>query len=187
MNRFRMLVLALSIFTFSTAMVPATSARANTTTFAGVMPFYFNGYYSGVPYGYGYFNPLAWPVSYWTNPILNGYSYYSYYNYLPFYVSFAAISYSPSADVFGYAFNEGSRQNAVWSANRYCGVADCRPVVWVQGACAVVVTSASTGRLTWAYDNTISRAEAWAVRSCENKGDGTRVTDCVARVWTCSY
>lgn len=190
MSGFRKFFLALSVVLFSIAVTPTDTAKADILypVNNGVnYSYYYNGYSVGVPYGYGYFNFYNWPVNYWANAYYNGYSYFPYYNYLTYYSTFAAISYSPATDVFGYAFNEPSRSSAANRANNYCGVGDCRPVVWVQGACAVVVTSASTQRLTWAYDNSVAGAQSWALNKCANNGNSPRVTDCVARVWTCSY
>jgi Domain of unknown function (DUF4189) len=190
MTSFRKIFLALSVVFFSMAVTANNSAQANRLDHVNADVngiFYYNGYNVGVPYGYGYFNPYNWPVNYWVNPYYNGYSFYPFYNYAPYYASFAAISYSPSRDVFGYSVNESSRNSATYTANNFCGVGDCRPVVWVQGACAVAVTSASTRRLTWAYNNSIQGANFWALKSCANDGSSTGVTDCVARVWVCSY
>jgi Domain of unknown function (DUF4189) len=176
---------ALGLALLFAAAVAVPSARAE--DFHG--PYFHNGFVSGVPYGYGYVYPGAWPLDYWVNPFVNGFSFYpSYvYDYDHDYSSFAAISYSGATNIFGYAFNAQSRYDAEIEANRRCGVADCRPVVWVQGGCAVVVTSASTRRLTWAYNSTVQGAQSWAQRMCANDGSPHGVTDCVLRVWICSY
>lgn len=190
MNNFRNIFLALSLVFFSMAVTPTDSAQADLLypVNSGMNgSYYYNGYNVGVPYGYGYFDPYNWPANYWVNPYYNGYSYYPYYNYAPYYASFAAISYSASRDAFGYSFNQGSRYSATMGANNFCGGGDCRPVVWVQGACAVAVTSASTRRLTWAYSDSVEGAKSWALNSCANDGSSTGANDCVARVWICSY
>jgi hypothetical protein len=134
-------------------------------------------------YGYGFSNFI--PVGYWLYPNHNGWSFYSYFNFHPRYATYASISYSPSLDTFAGSWGQASFYNAVAVAQGLCGRPDCKPVVWVQGGCAVATTSKSEQKLTWGVG--FNRASAFqnSLSACTTT-DGQRAPDCVERAWVCS-
>ncbi|MCB0406365.1 MAG: DUF4189 domain-containing protein [Bdellovibrionales bacterium] len=112
-----------------------------------------------------------------------GYSYYAYWNYVPYYASFAAISYSPSTGRHGVAWSAPSRWVAETNAYRYCGIGDCRTVAWVQGGCASLSRSSNASTIGWGIStNRLGAAQA-SRRGCTANGG----VGCSELVWACSY
>ncbi len=161
-----------------------------------VSPYYASGYYYGRPYAHGYW---GWGVGY--PPIVYSPYYYGGYSYAPYYgypnypyagyypyptyqpdPTYGAIVYSSTTDTVNYAYGYYSQGEATSAAQAGCG-ADCQPVVWVQGGCAALVTSAEKQQASWAYSSSKSHAKSTAVRGCRAKG----ATDCSVRAWVCSY
>ncbi len=154
--------------------------------FYGYTPYYYHyTVYGGYPIGLGYVSYPYWPANYWSNIGWNGYSYYSYYNYQPYYASFGVISYSPQSDSWGVSWAQPNRFQATIAANTNCNDSSCRPVVWVQGGCAVLMTSHSTRRVTWGTGTTRGHAAYAAAQVCQS---GPQVpADCNERAWVCTY
>ena len=152
----------------------------------GYYPYYYNySVYSGYPIGWGYVSYPYWPANYWYNPGWNGYSYYSYNNYQPNYVSYGVISYSPEKDVWGSSWAQPNRFQATNVANNNCNDTTCKPVVWVQGGCAVLMTSHSTKRVTWGTGT--SRSNAFYAAETVCKSGAQSPTDCKESAWICTY
>jgi hypothetical protein len=146
-------------------------------------------YWYGINSGYGYVLYPSWPTLYWNNAYWNGFSYFSSnYRSFPRKALYAAISYSPEQDVIGGSWQQVSREKATEVANSFCGDETCRPLVWVQGGCAAVVTSKSEERASWGTG--INRKSAWlaALHSCRLRNkDGEKPHDCTERGWVCSF
>lgn len=158
------------------------SAEPNHRPFSGVTE------WQGVSSGHGHFPLLNWPPNYWSISTWNGYSYASYLNRQFYYPSFGTISYSASKDIFGGSWGQQSRHAAERVSDFYCGEFDCRPVVWVQGGCAAVVTSKSFGRVAWG--TALNDQSAWytAEQACMKPNTAGDVpSDCIRRHWVCSY
>lgn len=147
--------------------------------------YYYFGTWSGYPVGWGYVFHPTWPADYWGNLGWNGYSYFPFFNYGTVYASYAVISYSPVADTWGSSWGQVSRNMASRVANSYCGDAACKPVVWVQGGCAALMTSSSTSRVTWGTGVNREAAVYAASRACHSNGSGQN--DCTERAWVCSF
>ncbi len=165
--------------------VSLTGAVSSPASAAPYAPFYYHGLLGTAPYGYGYFNYFNWPVWYWNMPVYSGYSLWPYYDYQPYYATFAVISFSVKTGRYGVAYGQPSRDDASKSANNACQAEDCQPVVWVQGGCAVVVTSVSQEKVTWSYGNSTSIALNGAMDAC--KMNGNAANDCKGLAWACSY
>lgn len=116
-----------------------------------------------------------------------GYSFYNPYPVYPVYPiyipTYGALSYSTKTDTVGQAWGYPSRDAASESAMRGCNASDCAPVVWVQGGCAAIATSAEGRNLGWAYAPSKYEARNRAMRGCRQGGH----TDCVPRAWVCSF
>lgn len=146
--------------------------------------YYHSGFYNGYPISWGYVHYPNWPGNYWGNLAWNGYSFYPYFNYQPYYQTYAVISYSSATDTWGSSWGQVSREMAAVTANSYCGHDTCRPVVWVQGGCASLMTSASTKRVSWGIGSSTSAASMAARNACVMGG---QASDCAVRAWVCSY
>jgi Domain of unknown function (DUF4189) len=140
------------------------------------------GWWGGYPYYYGYW---GWP-NYAYYPYGYGYSFYSYYDYEPYYATYAAISYSPTKDTVGYSTGRPSLSSADEEANSFCGAADCKTVIWVQGGCAVLTTNTKEHRMGYAYAYDVYTAEERAMFACRS-GSKTSPGSCVQQAWVCSY
>lgn len=131
----------------------------------------YNGFYSGVPIGWGYWN---WPAYSFYNPYYYtpayynnyGYSYYTYYRQ-PRYKSFGAITYSKDKKTFGIAWGNSSRDQAISESKGYCGDASCVPVVWVQGGCGAVAKDKASDFLGYAIASSRGVAEKKAMKACQ--------------------
>jgi hypothetical protein len=147
-------------------------------------PVVWGGYYSNYFYNSaGYWgNPY---YNYWNNPYYSGYSYYSYYNYNTYYASFGVISYSVEKDTWGSSWGQSNKSLAMTVANNYCSADNCKPVVWVQGGCAVLTTSASTKRVGWGIGNTHEAATQAGKNACIDE-KGVALADCQERAWICT-
>lgn len=166
--------------TVTAVMLAATGmARAD-------VPYVFTGIWAGIPYGYGNLNPFLWPTDYWYGPYHVGYGYgygYGYGFVYPRIPTYGAIAYSPAAKVGGFAWGQPSLAAASSQAENFCGAADCRAVVWVQGGCAAISTSPVGNALGWAYASTKMAAATLANRSCLQSGG----RNCQPRGWVCSF
>lgn len=114
---------------------------------------------------------------------LYGYSYYPYFGYAVRYSTFGAIAYSPSTGRKGWSWGNSDQASAQIGAVNFCGVADCTPVVWVQGGCAAIATSATGGNLGWGYDAGRYQSRTRALAACRASG----YADCEVQAWVCSY
>lgn len=130
-------------------------------------------------YGWGWY-PLT-AIGYYP---AYGFSYYPYFGYLPYYATFGAIAYSPATGQTGWAWGSATRYAAEAGAIDYCAAPDCRSIVWVQGGCAAVATSANEGQLGWGYDSARYRARSRALRACRASGGNP---GCHVKAWVCSY
>lgn len=112
---------------------------------------------------------------------------YSFYNYYPGYPTriptFGALAYSIKTDSIGQGWGYSSRDAAAERATTACNASDCAPVVWVQGGCAAIATSAEGKSLGWGYDSSKYGARSRALQACRQGGHA----DCVARAWVCSF
>ncbi len=170
MKRLPTLLLGLAALALAFGLSPKT-AKADA-------PFFYSGYWDGIPYGYGYFNYFAWPVGYWNYPYQYGYGYQNYPA-----ATFGVLAYSSTAGLGGFAWGESSIDAASAAALSHCAAADCQPVVWVSNGCAALSTSPGDTRLGWAYADTKQRALAQANRACRASGG----VGCTPRGWVCSY
>lgn len=162
------------------------SFRSNEAA-AQVGPVINRGIVAGTEVGWGYY-PIVngyWYWDYYGYPVLNpyGYSYFAYWNYLPLYATFGAISYSPATERVGVAWGQYDQWGAMNAASGYCGVADCSPVVWVQGGCAAVAKSPGSDFVGWGYHAQRFVADDYALRACAANG----VPGCRIGAWVCSY
>jgi hypothetical protein len=113
-----------------------------------------------------------------------GFSYYPFFGPLVRYATFGSISYSISTGRTGWSWGDATLEGSVSNANQFCGVPDCRGVVWVQGGCAAVSTSADGSRLGWGYDGSRSQAQSRSLRACRA---GSRGALCTGKAWVCSW
>lgn len=170
-----------AIFIGLSLMLSSPSAKADVGAADHYYPPYvWNGYFGGVPWGFGHFNWLYWPVT-----VAYGYSYWGYYNWAPYYSTYGAIAYSVSTGKFGLAWGTNSRQAANSSAVDFCAEEDCRPVVWVQGGCAALAINKTENRVGWAYGDYKDQARSGALRSCRH--GATTPADCKVASWVCSF
>ncbi len=145
----------------------------------GYYPYVHNhAHYGGYYGGWGYYPWVG--ASYF--PVF-GYSYLSAYSYQPYYASFGAISMSKSTRALGVSWVSSTYNDAVNSANSYCGQTDCAPVVWVQGGCAAVARTASGKNLGWGYYTDKYQAAHYAMQACKRSGE----EGCKVAAWVCSF
>jgi hypothetical protein len=170
----RILGLALAIALFASVSF---RAEANVVW----RPYHISFIHNGAVLGWGNW---GWPVvnTFPTYPYF-GTSYWSYYNYQPYYASFGAIAYSKATGEVGIAWGNENRSIAERQAVNYCGEADCRTVVWVQGGCGSVTKSEASGQIGYAYATSKHLASSYAMRGCQRDGND----DCKQLAWVCSY
>ncbi|MGB3191179.1 DUF4189 domain-containing protein [Lyngbya sp. PCC 8106] len=92
--------------------------------------------------------------------------------------SYGAIAITPDGQVWGYAYDYPSREQAEQRALEECGESNCQVQVWFKNACGAVAKN-EEGKLGWAWADTRKQAEASAVAAC---GTGT----CRIETWACT-
>ena len=143
-------------------------------------PLVSHGLWAGVPFGYGYFNYKVWPLA-----SIFGFTYLPYHQNRPYYSRFGAVAYSVHTKNVGLAWNHNTLNEAVAQALSFCGVGDCRPVVWVQGGCAALAVNRVSTRIGWSYADSQLRATTGALRACHSGENGS--ARCNIEAWICSF
>ncbi|MDY7019846.1 MAG: DUF4189 domain-containing protein [Cyanobacteriota bacterium] len=92
--------------------------------------------------------------------------------------SYGAIAATPDGEVWGYAYDYPSREQAEKRALEECGQSNCQVQVWFKNACGAVAKDAEK-KIGWAWADTREQAEAKAVAAC---GTGT----CRVETWACT-
>jgi hypothetical protein len=96
---------------------------------------------------------------------------------------FGAISYSASDGADGYSYNYNSQAEAEARALAECrgyGGTDCQILVWFRNACGAMATAPS-GAYGSGWGTTTGLAEAAALDTCEQSGNG-----CKVKRWVCT-
>lgn len=91
--------------------------------------------------------------------------------------TWAAIMYSPAAKAYGYAYNAGSKQEALDTAKNYCiqyGGTDCQMASVASTGCLALATSSSS----WHGGLGPSKGAAEADALAENNGGTIAVSGC---------
>ncbi len=94
--------------------------------------------------------------------------------------NYGAIAITPDGQVWGYAFDYPTREQAEKRALQECGQSSCQIQVWFKNACGAVAKD-ETGKLGWAWANTRQQAEAAAVVACGNGSCRTETWACTTR------
>lgn len=95
--------------------------------------------------------------------------------------SFGAIAYSPSTGQHGWSTGYDDRWRAEAAANGWCGVDDCRTVVWVGDRCAAMAIGRDGARWSWGMSESRGDALERALEECS-----ARDVDCRVVRWICS-
>lgn len=120
-------------------------------------------------FGWGYWGIYQWPTAFFGNTFQ--------------WSTYGAISYSPATGSVGYSHSAVTLVQAQSTAHGYCGVADCRTVVWVQGGCASAAVDQLSGQIGWAYAANRTVAVNAALQACQNRSGA----NCESLAWTCSF
>jgi serine/threonine-protein kinase len=92
--------------------------------------------------------------------------------------SYGAISYSTSTGATGwskdYANQGAAERRANTECERYSGSQDCKTVVWVRNACAVLAT-ADNRAYGWAWNVNQTTATQRALEECSQRGSTCKV------------